>query len=117
MASGQKISIQQYDKGIKIFFNISIDKVVEPITNATILFKMKNKTTGLEMIRECEITDAELGECMYEFTEEDTLEVGNYITEVQIEYKNGVRLSVNNPINLVITKQNIGTRGRSVRLV
>jgi hypothetical protein len=111
----QKVVIQQYDRGIKLFFNITIDNISEPIDGATVLFKMKNRTTGLEIIRECEITDAELGECMFEFTEEDTAEVGNYLTEVQIEYENGVRLSVDNPVVLSITEQRIGIRGRCIR--
>ena len=103
----QKVQIQQHDKGIKVFFNITIDNIVEPITGSTIYFKMYNKTTGDTFIRECEITDGELGECMYMFTAEDTEKVGNFQTELEINFENGVRLSVDNPITLVITSETI----------
>ena len=103
----QKVQIQQHDKGIKVFFNITIDNIVEPITGSTVYFKMKNKSTGTTFIRECEITDGELGECMYTFTEEDTEEVGVFITELEINFDNGVRLSVDNPIALTITSETI----------
>ena len=111
-----KVQIQQHDKNIKIFFNITIDGVVEPITGSTVYFKFMNKTSGMEYIRECEVTDGEMGECLYTFTEEDTQEVGNYITELEIEFENGTRLSVDNPITLAITKENICQHGRTIRM-
>ena len=111
-----KVEIQQHDKNIKIFFNITIDGVVEPITGSTVYFKFMNKTSGMEYIRECEVTDGEMGECLYTFTEEDTQEVGNYITELEIEFENGTRLSVDNPITLAITKENICQHGRTIRM-
>lgn len=110
------LTIQQYDRGIKVFFTIKIDGIIESINNARVYFKLKNRTTGAELIRECKITDAEMGECMYVFTEEDTREVGSYITEVQTEFENGTRLSVDNPITLDITPQLIGGHGRSIRM-
>ena len=111
----QKVQIQQHDKGIKIFFNITIDNIVEPITGSTVYFKFQNKTTKKTFIRECEITDGELGECMYMFTEEDTLEVGTFQTELEINFENGVRLSVDNPITLTITTEQICQHGRRAR--
>ena len=111
-----KVQIQQHDKNIKIFFNVTIDGVVEPITGSTVYFKFMNKTSGTEYIRECEVTDGEMGECLYTFTEEDTQEVGNYITELEIEFENGTRLSVDNPIILAITKENICQHGRTIRM-
>lgn len=109
----QKVSIQQHDKGIKIFFNISIDQIVEPITGSTIYFKFMNKTSGTQYIRECEITDGELGECCYTFTEEDTEEVGTYNTELEINFDNGVRLSVEEPVTLTITSEKICHHGKA----
>lgn len=111
-----KVSIAQHDKGIRMFFNITIDGVVEPITGSTVYFKMMNKTSGTQIIKECEITDAELGECVFTFTEEETAEVGNYITELEIEFENGTRLSIDNPITLAITKENICQHGRTIRM-
>ena len=98
----QKVQIQQHDKGIKVFFNVTIDGVVEPITGSTVYFKYMNKTSGRQIIKPCEITDGEL--------------VGNYITELEIEFENGTRLSVDNPIMLAITKENICHHGRSIRM-
>ena len=111
-----KVQIQQHDKNITVFFNITIDGVVEPITGSTVYFKFMNKTSGMEYIRECEVTDGEMGECLYTFTEEDTQEIGNYITELEIEFENGTRLSVDNPIILAITKENICQHGRTIRM-
>ena len=111
-----KVQIQQHDKGIRMFFNITIDGVVEPITGSTVYFKFMNKTSGTEYIRECEITDAELGECVFTFTEEETAEVGNYITELEIEFENGTRLSIDNPITWAITNENICQHGRTIRM-
>ena len=108
----QKVQIQQHDKGIKVFFNITIDTIVEPITGSTVYFKFQNKTTKTTFIRECEITDGELGECMYMFTEEDTQEVGAFQTELEINFENGVRLSVDNPITLTITAEQICQHNR-----
>ena len=70
------------------------------------------KTTKTTFIRECEITDGELGECMYMFTEEDTQEVGAFQTELEINFENGVRLSVDNPITLTITTEQICQHNR-----
>ena len=112
----QKVQIQQHDKNIKVFFNVTIDGVVEPITGSTVYFKYMNKTSGRQIVKPCEITDGELGECLFTFEEEDTQEVGNYITELEIEFENGTRLSVDNPIMLAITKENICQHGRSIRI-
>lgn len=109
----QKVQIQQHDKGIKVFFNITIDQIVEPITGSTVYFKFMNKANGTQYIRECEITDGELGECCYTFTAEDTEEVGNYQTELEINFENGVRLSVDEPIILSITAERICHHGQA----
>ena len=107
-----KVAIQQHDKNIKVFFNVTIDGVVEPITGSTVYFKFMNKTSGTEYIRECEVTDGEMGECLYTFTEEDTQEIGNYFTDIEIEFENGTRLSVDNPIVLAITEERICQHNR-----
>ena len=107
-----KVAIQQHDKNIKVFFNVTIDGVVEPITGSTVYFKMMNKTSGTQIVKPCEITDGEMGECLYTFTEEDTQEIGNYFTELEIEFENGTRLSVDNPIVLAITEERICQHNR-----
>ena len=114
-----KVAIQQHDKNIKVFFNVTIDGVVEPITGSTVYFKMMNKASGTQIVKPCEITDGEMGECLFTFTEEETAEVGNYITELEIEFENGTRLSVDNPITLSITQENIchhGQFGRTIKM-
>ena len=63
--------------------------------------------------------DGEMGECLFTFTEEETAEVGNYITELEIEFENGTRLSVDNPITLSITQENICQHrqfGRTIKM-
>lgn len=56
--------------------------------------------------------DGEMGECLYTFTEEDTQEIGNYFTELEIEFENGIRLSPDNPIVLAITEERICQHNR-----
>ena len=39
----ERITLQQYDNGIKLLLTIRKDGVIEPLTNAKILIKFKNK--------------------------------------------------------------------------
>ena len=96
------IKVQQYDNGIQLFFTIFKDMNVETLYNANITLKFLNRRDNITMVRECQITDAELGECMYQLTKTDTTYVGTYTTEVEIEFANGVVLSDTNPFVLVV---------------
>ena len=41
-----------------------------------------------------------------------TQEIGNYFTELEIEFENGTRLSLDNPIVLAITEERICQHSR-----
>lgn len=105
--SSQEIRVQQYDNGIKLFFYITKDGLVESLTGATVKFKMKEVTGKRTMNRVCEITDAILAECLYTLKTEDLTIPGRYITEVQTEYANGTILSLDNPVIIVVTPEQI----------
>lgn len=106
-SSSQEIRVQQYDNGIKLFFYITKDGLVEALTGATVKFKMKEVTGKKTMNRVCEITDAILAECRYTLTTEDLMVPGRYITEIQTEYANGTILSLDNPVIIVVTPEQI----------
>ena len=93
------------------------DVIIKVDDEGNIVIEENNDTSTY--IRECEATDGEMGECLFTSTEEETAEVGNYITELEIEFENGTRLSVDNPITLSITQENICQHrqfGRTVRM-
>lgn len=111
----QRIKIPQYDNGIKLIFTIKKDTMVESLQGATILFKLKHTTEGLTIVRECKITDATAGECEYVLTTQDLSVVGAYISEIETRFANGTILSVDNPIILTVTPEQIdGNRRRRV---
>ena len=105
--TSQEIRVQQYDNGIKLFFYITKDGLVESLSGATVRFKLKEVTGKKTMNRVCEITDAALAECMYTLKTEDLIVPGRYITEIQTEYANGTILSLDNPIIIVVTPEQI----------
>ena len=105
MAAAKKITLEQFDNGIKLLLTIKKDGVIEPLTGAKVLLKFKNKLTGYEFDRYAVITDANNGECEYVFTEEDLSVIGTYVTEIETTYSNGVVISANNPLIVVIRKE------------
>lgn len=106
-AGSQEIRVQQYDNGIKLFFYITKDGLVESLSGATVKFKMKEITGKRTMNRVCEITDSTLAECVYILKTDDLTIPGRYITEIQTEYSNGTILSQDNPLILVVTPEQI----------
>lgn len=107
MNSSRRIRLSQFDHGIKLIFTIKKDGMIETLQGASILFKMKNIAEGMEIVRNCTITDAEIGECEYVLTSEDLSVVGSYITEVETTFNNGVILSQDNPIIIAVTQEMI----------
>ena len=101
----QKITLQQYDNGIKLLLTIKKDGVIEPLTNAKVMIKFKNKKDNYEFDRYATITDENNAECEYVFTEEDLSRPGNYITEVETTYGNGVVLSSYNPVIIIVQEE------------
>ena len=104
--AAKKITLEQYDNGIKLLLTIKKDNVIEPLTGAKVLLKFKNKETGYEFDRYATITDANNGECEYVFTEKDLSVTGAYVTEIETTYSNGVVISSNNPLIVNIRKEN-----------
>lgn len=101
----QKITLQQYDNGIKLLITIKKDGVTEPLTNAKVLIKFKNKSDNYEFDRYATITDENNAECEYVFTKEDLSHPGSYITEIETTYGNGVVISSYNPLILVVRQE------------
>lgn len=102
-----KISVQQYDNGIKLYFTIRKDGLLEPLSGAEVLLKFKEETTGRTLNRYCVITDAEMAECLYTLTSEDLAVAGDYLSELQVTYANGTKLSMDNPVLLLVTEESI----------
>lgn len=101
-----KITLEQYDSGIQLLMTIKKDGVIEPLdSQSEVWLKLKNKSTGYEMDRQCTIVDSETAEVEYVFTEEDLSVVGSYITEVETRYGNGVVLSSYNPLIVVVREE------------
>ena len=101
----ERITLQQYDNGIKLLLTIRKDEVIEPLTNAKILIKFKNKKDNYEFDRYATVTDENNAECEYVFTEEDLSHPGSYVTEVETTYGNGVVISEYNPFIVVIQEE------------
>lgn len=101
----KKIVLEQHDNGIKLLLTIKKDGVIEPLTNAKVLIKFRDKTTGYEFDRYATVTDANNGECEYIFTAEDLATVGTYITEIETTYSNGVVISSYNPLIVVVRQE------------
>lgn len=101
----ERITLQQYDNGIKILLTIKKDGVIEPLNNAKVLIKFKNKKDNYEFDRYATITDENNAECEYVFTEEDLSHPGSYITEVETTYNNDVVISSYNPFIVTIQEE------------
>lgn len=102
-----RITISQYDNGIKIIMPITKDGMIEPLNGATVKFKMMNNNVGRTVEKIATITDATAGECEIVFTKEDTSMTGAYITEVETTFSNGTVLSCDNPMVIAITPERI----------
>lgn len=100
-----KITMQQYDNLPQIIFTIKTDGVAEPLIDAKVLVKFRNKATGFEFDKYATITDANNGECELIMTREDLSVVGSYITEVETTYSNGTVLSAYNPFILIVQQE------------
>ena len=101
----QKITLQQYDNGIKLLLTIKKDGLIEPLTNARVLIKFKNAENDYEFDRYATITDENNAECEYIFTEDDLSISGSYVTEVETTYSNNVVISSYNPFILIIQEE------------
>ena len=98
----QRIRLTQNDNDVKFIFNIKKDGIVETILGATIEFQLEGSESGRKICRECEITDANSGECMYSFTTEDLSVPDTYMSEIQITYSNGTKLTHRNPVVVIV---------------
>lgn len=101
----EKITLHQYDNGIKVILNITKDGLIEPLSGATVFLKFREKKSGYEFDRKAIITDENNAECEYTFTKEDLTNVGSYIVEVETHYNNGTVLSCKNPFILVVMEE------------
>lgn len=110
----EKIKVQQYDNGIKLVFSIKKDNMIESIQGSEILFKFKHQVNGTSYTRYCNITDAQAGECEYVLTTEDLTIQGTYITELETRYPNGTILSVDNPLILIVTPEQIEVKRHNI---
>lgn len=102
-----KINLHQYDYGQKIILKITKDGLVEPLDDARVLLKLRNRTTGEQLEpREMTITDSANAEAEYVFTQKDLAEPATYVCEVETTYKNGeVRLSEDKPFVIVVQEE------------
>lgn len=108
----QKITVQQYDSGIKLIFPCTKNGIVEPIEGAEVFVKFKGVNTKHTFSRKCTITDAAMGTAQYVlvYNEEikDTAVADKYDTEVEIRYANGTVLSTTKkPFILIISAEEI----------
>ena len=100
------ITVQRYDNNIQLFFHITNNGVIEPISGAEVYLRLKHRETGQQYERQVEIVDAELAECKYVLTRKDLETVGTYDTEVETHYLNGTVLStLDSPMTLVVTPE------------
>lgn len=100
------ITVQRYDNNIQLFFHITNNGVVEPIPNAQVYLKLKNRETGQQYKRKADIVDAELAECKYVLTRKDLETVGTFDAEIETHYPNGTVLStLESPMTLVVSPE------------
>lgn len=100
-----KLSLHQYDNGIKLLFTITNNGVVEDITGAIIRVKFKSQTTDDEFVKFAKVVDGENGEAQCVLFRKDLSGTGSYQTEVETTFANGVRLSDKNAFLPVITEE------------
>ena len=92
------IELVRNTKGYDIKFILTDEKNNSVnLTDSTILFKMKNISTGASISGSgwvCSIINASAGICKYNFQDGDLSTAGNYYAELQITYPSGeVRIS------------------------
>jgi hypothetical protein len=92
------VELVRNTKGYDIKFILSDEKNNSvDLTDSTILFKMKNISTGTSLSGSgwgCSIVNASAGICKYTFQDGDLATAGNYYAELQITYSSGeVRVS------------------------
>jgi hypothetical protein len=95
----------QNDNKMKLIFYITKEMRVESLLGATITLQFIDTKTGETMTRNCDITDAQGAECVYILTSNDLKNVGNYMTELTVEYSNGTKLTKQNPFVLSVAKE------------
>lgn len=101
----QKLSLQQNDNGIKLFFTIKKDGEIQDLTGCIIRIKFKNPSTQEEFIKTAKIIDAQNGQASCVLFKRDLSEIGTFQTEVETTYPSGVRLSEKNPFLPVINEE------------
>ena len=107
------ITVQRYDNNIQLFFHITNNGVIEPIPNAQVYLKLKNKETGQQYKRRADIADAELAECKYVLTRKDLETVGVFDTEIETHYPNGKVLStLQSPMTLAVSPEIVDQDGQ-----
>lgn len=106
------ITVQRYDNNIQLFFHITNNGVIEPIPNAQVYLKLKNRETGQQYKRKADIVDAELAECKYVLTRKDLETVGIFDAEIETHYPNGTVLStLQSPMTLVVSPEIVDQDG------
>ena len=106
------ITVQRYDNNIQLFFHITNNGVIEPIPNAQVYLKLKNRETGQQYKRRADIVDAELAECKYVLTRKDLETVGVFDTEIETHYPNGTVLStLQSPMTLIVSPEIVDQDG------
>lgn len=101
----QKLSLQQNDNGIKLFFTIKKDGEIQDLSNCIIRVKFKNPQNGEEFIKIANVIDAQNGQAQCVLFKKDLSETGTFQTEVETTYPSGVRLSEKNPFLPVINEE------------
>lgn len=100
------ISVQKHDHGIKLFFSIKKDGIVEPLRGATVYLKLENKKSGTKYKRMCQIVDAELAECLYTLGKTDLVESGMFQSEIEVHYQNeNIISTLSSPFTLDIKEE------------
>lgn len=105
MASPIKIPVVQNSNNIRLIFTIKKDGRIESLLGAIVSLQFIDKRSGNTMCRQCTITDASAAECIYILTKNDLAEVGNYQTELEVEYPNETKLIKQNPIILMVSPE------------
>ena len=106
------ITVQRYDNNIQLFFHITNNGVIEPIPNAQVYLKLKNRETGQQYKRRADIVDAELAECKYVLTRKDLETVGVFDVEIETHYPNGTVLStLQSPMTLIVSPEIVDQDG------
>ena len=100
-----KLSLQQNDNGIKLFFTVKKDGEIQDLTDCIVRIKFKNPTTNEEFIKIANIIDAPNGQASCVLFKKDLSQTGTFQTEVETTYPSGVRLSEKNPFLPIINEE------------